>query len=133
MAKNTAASAPITPADPTPAEPTASKPVPKRGTRKRVLGEGEGDYCIYEIAGTDTGLPKGALLPLPTIPRFEDTVSAIKWIRNESGDLLVGKQVMIFRACEILSLMVSSKPTITISTKPKVTVHQPGTGESSNG
>ena len=30
----------------------ARKAVPGRGIRKRILGKGEGDYCIYEIAGT---------------------------------------------------------------------------------
>jgi hypothetical protein len=120
-----------TPPQATPPEPTAPKSVPNRGIRKRVLGEGEGDYCISEIVGENgQGLPRGSLLPLPKVPRFIDTAGALKWIRNESGDLLAGKQVMVFRACEILSLMVESKPTVVIACKPKVTVHRP---ETSNG
>lgn len=109
------------------------KKIPNRGIRKRVLGEGEGDYCIYEIAGSDSKLPKGALLPIPAIPRFEDTASAMKWIRNESADKLTGKQVMVFRACEILSLTVQHKPTVLIQTKPKVTVTPPKGAETSEG
>ncbi|MCP4899971.1 MAG: hypothetical protein GY906_23630 [bacterium] len=98
---------------------------PKRGIRKRVLGEGEGDYCIYEIASQGSPLPAGALIPIPEVPRFEDTVKAMTWLRKESGDLLAGKQVMIFRAMEILSLQVENKPTVTISAKPKVVVTMP--------
>lgn len=109
----------------------APRPVPNRGTRKRVLGEGEGDYCIYELVASDSGLPKGSMIPLPTIPRFVDTVTALKWIRNESGDLLAGKQVAVVRFCEILSIMIQAKPTVVIASKPKITVKQPET--SSNG
>lgn len=99
---------------------------PKRGRKKRVLGQGEGDYCIYEIAGPEhQGLPAGALLPIPLAPRFTDTVKAMRWIRNESGDLLTGKQIMIFRACEILSLTVQTKPTVVIQAKAKHTVVDP--------
>lgn len=104
---------------------------PKRGIRKRVLGEGEGDYCIYEIAGQDRNLPKGSLLPLPEVPRFEDTVSALRWLRNKSGDTLAGKQLMVFKACEILNLRVQSKPTVIIETKPKLTVNDPSHAETS--
>lgn len=114
-------------------EAVTPRSVPQRGVRKRVLGEGEGDYCIYEIAGPETQLPRGALLPLPNVPRFVDTGGALKWIRNESGDLLAGKQVMIFRACEVLSLRVQQKPTVVIEAKTKVTVTKPGTAETSDG
>ena len=113
------------------AEPVAPKKVPNRGIRKRVLGEGEGDYCIYEIAQQGTDMPAGSLIPIPTIPRFIDTARALKWVRNESGDVLAGKQVMILRACEIISLQITNKPTVVISSKPKITVKQPET--SSNG
>lgn len=115
---------------PTLAEPEAPKKAPNRGIRKRVLGDGEGDYCIYEIAGSDSNLPKGSLLPIPTVPRFTATFLAVKWIKSESGDLLAGKQVMIVKACEILSLQITTKPTIVISCKPKITVTKP---EVSNG
>lgn len=121
-----------TPTD-APAPPPKARKVPQRGMRKRVLGEGEGDYCVYEIAGPESKLPKGALIPLPKIPRFIDTARALAWIRNESGDLLAGKQVMIFRACEILSLQVQQKPTVVIQAKPKINVTNPKAAETSGG
>lgn len=101
------------------------KKSPKRGTRKRVLGKGEGDYCIYEIAAPGGNMPQGSLIPLPDIPRFEDTVKAVKWIRNESGDLLMGKQIMIFRAMEIMHVRVETKAVVTFDPKPKVIVTDP--------
>jgi hypothetical protein len=111
------------------APPAGKRKVPKRGIKKRVLGEGEGDYCIFELIGDHEVIPRGSLVPIPTIPRFIDTANAMKWIRTESGDLLAGKQVMIFRACEILSLVVQSKPQVVINTKPKVTVTKPETSD----
>jgi hypothetical protein len=114
-------------------EEKPKRKVPNRGVRKRVLGEGEGDYCIAEIIGQNAKLPAGSLVPIPKVPRFTDTMSAIKWIRQESGDLLTGKQVMIYRACEILSLTVQTKPQVVISTKPKVTVSSPTAKETSDG
>lgn len=103
---------------------TASgRKVPQRGTRKRVLGEGQGDYLIYEMIGDGhPAIPRGSLVPIPQVPQFEDTAKALAWLRNESGDLLSGKQVMVFRACEILSLTVQQQPKVVISSKPKVTV-----------
>lgn len=114
------------------AEPTKTKSVKNRGIRKRVLGEGEGDYCIYEIAEIPN-LPKGSLVPIPNVPRFKDTADAMKWIRFQSGDLLAGKQVMVFRACEILTLQVVAKPQVVIATKPKITVTRPDAPETSEG
>lgn len=117
--------------------PTGEEPrrkVPQRGTRRRVLGEGEGDYCIYEIAPNGSGLPAGSLVPLPTIPRFTSTVEAVRWIRLKSGDLLAGKQLMVLRALEIMHVQVQQAPQVVISAKPKITVTNPKAGEtSSNG
>jgi hypothetical protein len=116
------------------AAPTAGSPPPQakaRGARKRVLGEGQGDYLIYEIIGEGQQIPKGALMPIPGVPQFEDTAKALAWIRNESGDLLSGKQVMVFRACEILSLVIQQRPTVVIQAKPKVTIAK--APETSNG
>jgi hypothetical protein len=102
-----------------PSEGKARKKVPGRGTRKRVLGEGEGDYCIYEMIGQGSEIPKGSLVPVGA-PRFEDTIAAMKWLRNEGGHL-AGKQVMVWRACEIVSLEVETKPTVIVKPKPKIT------------
>lgn len=122
---NGTVTAPEAPTDaPIGAIPSEGQPrrVPQRGMRKRVLGDGEGDYLIYEIIGEGQQIPRGALMPIPKVPQFVDTAKALAWIRNESGDLLAGKQVMIFRACEILSLRVQQQPKVVIESKPKVSV-----------
>lgn len=118
----------LTPTDePVPIE--APKKVPKRGLRKRVLGAGEGDYRIYEIADKESGMPQGALLPT-VAPPFQHTAMAMKWIRNESGDLLAGKQVMILKATEVLNLRVATRSVVAIECKPKVVVNDPTKQES---
>jgi hypothetical protein len=93
--------------------------------RKRVLGKGEGDYCIYQIAPPGGEIPQGSLVPIPEVPRFESTADAVRWIKNDSGDTLAGKQVMVFRAMEILSIQVEAKPTVTVTAKPKTVVNDP--------
>jgi len=98
---------------------TPTKKVPQRGQRKRVLDSADGDYCVYEIIPPGNKLPSGSLIPVPKVPTFKDTQAALKWIRNDSGDLLAGKQVMVFRVCEVLSLTVVQKPTVVIAAKPK--------------
>ena len=103
--------------------------MPQRGIRRRVLGKGEGDYCVYEIANKASNVPAGSLIPIPGVPNFEDTNKALRWIKNESGDILAGKQVMIFRACEILALVIQTKPTVVIQSKPKVAVTMPDGAE----
>lgn len=97
----------------------------KLGKRKRVLGQGEGDYCIYEIAQKDSDLPVGSLIPIPEVPRFEDGTAAIKWIRQWGAEKLTGKQVMVFRAMDILTIRVQTKPTVLIDMKPKVSAKKP--------
>ena len=102
---------------------------PQRGIRKRVLGNGEGDYCIYRIAGkNEPDVPAGALIPIPDVPRFETTARAIQWIKNSSGDRLAGMQVMVFKAMDILSIQVASKPSIEVLSKPRVVVKDPTQG-----
>jgi hypothetical protein len=119
---------PTTPTDE--ANPTPKKKrAPKRGNRKRLLGGGEGDYCIYEVVLPGRETPAGALLPIPGIPRFEDTVKAAKWIRKEGGNLLAGKQVMIFRAMEILDIQVQTTTQVVIEAKPRRTISDPKTDD----
>lgn len=108
---------------------TKGKKHAKRGTRKRLLGEGEGDYCIYEINGDPTKAPLGALFPIPSVPRFEDTVKALKWVRQESGDKLTGKQIMVMRAMEILDIQVQTKTSVVIQSKPRKPVNDPKTDD----
>ena len=83
--------------------------------------------------GSHPSIPKGSLIQLPNVPRFVATYDAIKWIRKQSGDLLAGKQVMILRACEIISLEVDTSPRVVINSKPKVTVTDPSRTETSHG
>lgn len=98
---------------------------PNKAKRKRVLGKGEGDYCVYEVVPPDsTEIPGGALLPIPGVPRFTDTVQANRWIKSESGDLLHGKQVMVFRAMDLHRLTVEMTPVVKIISKPKMTLDE---------
>jgi len=96
------------------------KPNPNRAKRKRVLGDGEGDYCVMEVAGANSDFPRGSLVPLPEVPRFEDTVQAMNWIKKLSGDLLAGKQVAVVRFMELLTIAVEMRPVIAIKAKPKM-------------
>lgn len=117
---------PTTPTD----ELAPKKPKTKRGNRKRLLGNGEGDYCVYEvIPAGHPHMPAASLVPIPNIPRFVDTVKASKWIRQEGGDLLAGKQVMIFRAMEILDIQVQTKTSVVITAKPRKLVGDPKTDD----
>lgn len=105
------------------AEPVEAKkraPAKRRGARGRVLGAGEGDYCIYRVIPPGREMPAGSLVPIPEVPRFTSTQHAERWIRNESGDRLTGMQVMIFRATELLNLEITMKATVQINRKPKV-------------
>lgn len=115
--------------------PKVKKPkqkVPGRGVRKRVLGQGEGDYCAYEIVPRGSDLPAGSLLPIPEVPRFASSVEAIRWIRNKSGDMLAGKQVMVLKAVEIMTIRVEVRPTVSIESKPKMIVTDPRTESDAN-
>lgn len=114
---------PQAPTDDTPSEGNPAKRVPQRGVRKRVLGDGQGDYAVYEVIGKGhAAIPAGSLIPIPKVPYFIDTAKALAWIRNESGDLLAGKQVMVFQAKEILTLRVQQQPRVVIEAKPKISV-----------
>ncbi len=119
--------APQTPGDD--ATPQQSASHPTKGRRFRVLGKGEGDYCIYSIAAPGGQLPPGCLVPIPEVPRFASCAEAMRWIRNDSGDLLAGKQVMVFCAHEILTVTVEPRPQVKIDKKPKIQISGPETVE----
>lgn len=104
---------------------------PNRAKRKRVLGDGEGDYCVMEVAGANSDFPRGSLVPIPEVPRFEDTVQAMKWVKTQSGDLLAGKQVAVIRFMELLTIGVEMKPIITIKAKPKMEAPKDNEGDAS--
>lgn len=109
--------APKTPTD----DKVESKPARKR--RFRVLGEGEGDYCIYQIVGAGhKAHPEGTLLPIVGTPRFEHTQNAWRWAKTESGDVLAGKQIAIIRFCKIGAATVETKQVVALTEKPPVLV-----------
>jgi hypothetical protein len=111
------------PADPT-TPPKASHPT--KGRRFRVLDGDGGDVCIVRIIGkNDKNFPAGTMLPIPEVPRFETSTEAVKWIKNDSGDLLKGMQVMVFQAKELMSIKVENTPKVTITSKPKRQVSGP--------
>ena len=116
-----------TPGDDADAKPQASHPT--KGRRFRLLGKGEGDYCIYQLAPDGSQFPKGCLIPIPEVPRFENTAEARRWSEMESGDKLAGKQVMIFHVMDIGNFTVENKPVVTVNWKPKIQVSGPETEE----
>lgn len=116
-----------TPGDDAEAQSKASHPT--KGRRYRVLGQGEGDYCIYQIAPASDQLPGGALVPIPEVPQFESTAEARRWARAESGDKLAGKQIMILQVMDIGNFTVVNKPTVSVDWKPKIQVSGPETEE----
>ena len=101
--------------------------VPTRGKRYRLWKDG--DYCIYQIAAPDGGLPSGSLVPLSDVPHFEGSKEAMKFVEN-SGDMFAGKQLFIMRGYEILKIEVQNTPKLTISKKPKIQVAGPESEDS---
>jgi hypothetical protein len=123
--------APATPTDdPTP--PKAKRKKPTAANRYQLFDDGDGDYRIYEIAKSDSGLPKGALLPIAGLPGFESTYLARKFINN-SGNLLEGKQMMILKGLEICSVDVQTVTRVGVKFKPKKPVTGPAAGGGEDG
>lgn len=111
-----------------PADPATTKPSihPTKGRRFRVLDGDDGDVCIVNLVGEGhASFPLGTLLPIEGVPRFQSKTEAKKWVRNDSGDLLSGMQIMIFTAHEIYNINVVNKPTVQITAKPKRRVSGP--------
>lgn len=113
-----------------PSPPKAPRAKPTAANRYQLFDDGEGDYRIYEIAAKDSNLPKGALLPIAEVPGFPGTHQARKFINN-SGDRLQGKQMMILKGLEILSVDVVTVSKVSVKMKPKRAVSGPAatTGE----
>lgn len=104
------------------------KPKPTAANRYQLFDDGEGDYRIYEIATQDSGLPKGSLTPIATVPGFTSSYLARKWI-GSSGNLLEGKQLMILKGLEICSVEVETVSKVGVKFKPK----KPVTGPAADG
>jgi len=106
--------------------PTKGKKVPSRGIRKRVLGNGEGDYVVMMVAPPDSDIPKGSLVPLADSPQFESSTEAKAWLKtDEKASALAGMQVAIVKFLEIGRLKARNRPEIVFETKPKIVVKDP--------
>lgn len=119
--------APATPTD-EPAPPKAKGVKPTAANRYQLFDDGQGDYRIYEIAKQDSGLPKGAMLPIAEVPGFESTADARKFINN-SGNKLEGKQMMILKGLEICSVNVETVTKVQPKWKPKKAITGPAATE----
>lgn len=107
--------------DVTPVDPVKPRRrVPQRGTRKRVLGQGEGDVCVLIISDGSGQIPQGCLIPIPGVPKFESAPEARRWIASSSGDLLANRAVIIFRACDLINVVVQTKSVVEIHCKDKM-------------
>lgn len=120
----------VTTQTPTDSPAPAPKKIPKRGLRYAVTGkndegEWEGDIMIYQLASSESDLPTGCMVPIPNVPRFKTTSEALRWAKFNSGDLLAGKQVMIFHAKEILNVDMVQRTEVKIVQKPKFVVNGP--------
>ena len=115
-----------TPADESTTTATATAPVatPNRGRRHRLWSDG--DYCVFILAAEGDPLPPGALTKVPDSPHFESVATALKWIAN-SGDLLAGKQVAVFRGYRIMNLVAKTTTIVEIHEKPRLQVAGPET------
>ena len=113
-----------TPTDsPTPSSNSTGK-VPQRGIRKRVLGAGEGDYCVMQIAESKD-FPEGTLLLIPGVDRFETAVEAKRWCESTvSGDTLAGKKLMIIKVCDMGHGRLKSEPQFEMEWRPKIAVQK---------
>lgn len=101
---------------------------PSSANRYKLFDDDEGDYRIYEVAGVDTGLPRGSLLPIAEVPGFEDTNAAKKFVNN-SGDLLNGKQIIILKGIEMCSIQVRTVQRVVPTWKPRRPVTGPASTE----
>lgn len=106
----------------TPSDDKLKKPAPRRGRRFRTYEDG--DYMVMQIAPKDSGLPAGALVPIPEMPQHENCAKALQYLR-ENGHTVQGMQLMILKAHRILSVQTAQKPTVELIEKPRVVSHEP--------
>lgn len=112
-----------TPGDDAQAQTAAKHPTKAR--RFRVLGKGEGDHCVFQIAGDGAQVPAGCLVPIPKAPRFTSGADAKRWAQQESGDMLAGMRVGIIHFLDIGNFNVINKPVVNVDWQPKVQVAGP--------
>jgi hypothetical protein len=106
---------------------TVEAPKGKRAKKQRRFklfgGDSGGDFRIYLIA-EDEQFPKGTLIPAPSVPGFDSTQAAQKFIRDE-GSQFVGKQLMIVKAIHIVRVNLEEKPQVKVEFKPRQQVSGP--------
>lgn len=112
-----------------PGAETAPTSKPNRKKRYR-LNEDGNDYCVYQLHPGSPEIPQGSLLPIADMPRFSSSAEADRWVKA-NGSKLAGFQVMIFRAFEVMNIVVEEKPAVTVTRKPKVQVTGPEESEES--
>lgn len=99
-----------------------SEAKPNRGRRYQVFPDG--DYLIMQVAPADSGVPTGALLPIPEVPHFESVAKAFSWLRG-NGEVVQGMQLMVMKAQRILTVQAAQKVSVELIEKPRQLVSEP--------
>lgn len=114
-----------TPTD-SPEAPATARPT--SANRYQLFEDGQGDYRIYEVARAELKLPPSTLIPIQEVPGFVDGGLAKKWLKN-SGDLLKGKQVMIFKGIDVARIEAETVTKVTVRFKAKKAITGPAVAE----
>ena len=113
---------------PTDSPEAAAAVRPTSANRYQLFEDGQGDYRIYEVARQELKLPPGSLLPIQEVPGFLDGGVAKKWLKN-SGDLLKGKQVMVFKGIDVARIEAETITKVTVKFKTKKAITGPAVTE----
>jgi hypothetical protein len=114
------------PTDAPPAEGTTTTKKKRRKPRRfQLFDDGQGDFRICEVVppGSEHA-PAGALIMLPELGGYPSATEAKQGLRK-SGQNLTGKQIMIVRAVEIVSIQLETKPRVLLESKPRKQVSGP--------
>jgi hypothetical protein len=112
---------PTTPTDALPTSvgaPAVPKKRAKRQRRYELFDDGQGDYRIYQIADASSKLPPGSLIPIPEIGGHKTSVDAIAAVKK-SGQVLMNKQVLIFRGLQIMRVELETQPQVKVTAKER--------------
>lgn len=119
-----------TPTDPIKA-PVSGGEAPLVATKRRkhrrfqLFDDGGGDYRIYEVvAPGHKTMPAGSLLAVPEFGGYKDLLDAKKALRAK-GDGLAGKTLLLLRGCELIRIVVETRPQVRIESKPRKQIGGP--------